>query len=89
MTAERRESMLLAAESALGFENLRALVKSYLDDGTSADQLLEDLDQIRALVPEETEEFIMDVMDLLTGWCAPQARLMPPAKDASTPPKPH
>lgn len=80
MTAERRESMLNAVESSDGFANLRALVKRYLDDGIPSDLLLEDLDEIRALVPEDVEDSVLDVMDNLTGWCAPHARLINPTK---------
>jgi hypothetical protein len=81
VTAERRESMLIAVESSNGFENLRTLVKGYLDDGIPSDQILEDLSQIRALVPENVEESVLDVMDLLVGWCAPQFRLTTPEKE--------
>lgn len=75
MTAERRDSMLIAVESSHGFDALRTLVKQYLDDGIRAEQLLEDLTQIRALVSEDVEEWVLDVMDLLVGWCAPEFRL--------------
>jgi hypothetical protein len=75
MTAERRESMLTAVESSYGFDELRSLVKRYLDSGIPSNQLLEDLSQIRALVPEDVEESVLDVMDLLVGWCAPEFRL--------------
>jgi hypothetical protein len=83
MTAERRESMLIAVESAQGFNSLRALVQQYLDDGIQVDQLLEDLSQIRAVVPDDTEELILDVMDLLVGWCARKFKLTPNSVDKS------
>jgi hypothetical protein len=75
MTAERREAMLIAVESSGGFDNLRALVKRYLDKGIQGEQLLDDLSQIRALVADDLEESVLDVMDLLVGWCAPEFRL--------------
>jgi hypothetical protein len=75
MTAERRESMLTAVESSRGYDNLKALVQGYLDEGVSSELLVDDLDQIRALVPEDVEETVLNVMDLLVGWCAPSARL--------------
>ena len=76
MTAERRESMLTAVESSDGFGNLRTLVKRYLDEGIRAEQLLDDLSKIRALVSDDVEELVLDVMDLLVGWCAPEFKLV-------------
>lgn len=75
MTSRRRQSMLTVIESLNGFETLGILVKEYLDEGIPSEQLVEDLDQIRALVPEDIEDSVLDVMDLLVGWCAPTARL--------------
>lgn len=83
MTAERREAMINAVESAQGFDQLRSLAQKFLDEGVPADQLLEDLDQIRALVSEEIEETVLDVMDLLVGWCAPRFRLVPRTAEES------
>jgi hypothetical protein len=77
-TTERRDDMLSAVESPEGFGALRELVKRLLADGLSAETILEDLSQIRALVPEEVEDLILDVMDQLVGWCPPQLRLVPP-----------
>ena len=76
MTAERREAMMQAVESSQGFNRLRSLVKQLLDEGALPDLLLEDLSQIRPLVSEETEESVLDVMDLLVGWCAPEFKLV-------------
>jgi hypothetical protein len=67
--------MLTAVESSDGSKALRALVQGYLDEDIPSEQLVEDLDQIRALLPEEVEDSVLDVMDLLVGWCAPSARL--------------
>jgi hypothetical protein len=72
---DRREEMLQAMEGTDGFASLRDLVKRHLDGGASREVLLEDLSQIRALVPEHIEDLVLNVMDLLTGWCAPSARL--------------
>jgi hypothetical protein len=75
---ERRDQMLTAVVHADGFERLRAVVKRMLDEGTTSAVLLEDLGQIRALVSPGDEDKVLDVMDLLVGWCAPWARLTPP-----------
>lgn len=49
-----------------------------LDEGISDAVLREDLDQIRGLVSPDDEDKVLDVMDLLVGWCAPSARLTSP-----------
>jgi hypothetical protein len=72
---ETRDQMLEAVESEAGFEALRDVVTGLLDSGATKEELLEDLSQIRKLVDEETEDLVLDVMDLLEGWCAPSARL--------------
>lgn len=78
MSAERRDEMLAAVEHAEGFDRLRGLVKRLLNEGTPGPALLEDLSQIRGLVSPDDEEKVLGVMDLLTGWCAPEFRLAPP-----------
>jgi hypothetical protein len=70
--------MLAAVEHVEGLERLRAVVKRLLDDGADGEVLMEDLRQIRGLVSPDDEDVVLDVMDLLTGWCAPEFRLMPP-----------
>jgi len=72
---DRRQEMLQAVEGDGGFTALRDLVKRLLDGGVAGEILLEDLSQIRGLVSEHVEDLVLDVMDLLTGWCAPQFRL--------------
>lgn len=78
MTVERRGQMLLAVEHPDGFERLRSVVKQLLDAGLPGEVLLEDLGQIRGLVSTDDEDKVLDVMDLLVGWCAPEFRLAPP-----------
>jgi hypothetical protein len=79
MSVERRDAMLAAVESEDdGREQLRLVVKGYVDGGVDPDLLLEDLSQISGLVAPEIEDDVLDVMDLLTGWCASSARLVPP-----------
>lgn len=82
MSTERRDEMLAAVEHPDGFDRLRVVVKRLLDDGTPGAALLEDLSQIRGLVSTDDEEKVLDVMDLLTGWCAPEFRLAPPEAES-------
>jgi hypothetical protein len=67
--------MLEAVESSDGFERLREFVKRLLASGLPEDVLVEDLSEIRALVPADVEDRVLDVMDLLVGWCAPEFNL--------------
>ena len=74
---ERRDQMLEAMEHAEGFERLRAVIQRKLDEGIADAVLLEDLDRVRGPVSQDDEDKLLDVMDLLVGWCAPQFRLRP------------
>jgi hypothetical protein len=74
--------MVAAVESPDGFDQLRALVQNELESGAESDALLADLDDIRRLVDGQTEDGVLDVMDLLVGWCAPEARLRGPDSTA-------
>ncbi len=69
--------MLLAVEHHEGFERLRDVVKQLLDEGAPGEGLLEDLGQVSGLVSTADEDKVLDVMDLLVGWCAPGFRLAP------------
>jgi len=73
----RRELMIEALEGDYAFEALKALIQGLLNEGIANEILLEDLAQIKGLLPGKLEEIAEDVMDLLTGWCAPEARLVP------------
>ena len=75
MNVERRTLLMEAAESEDAHASLRNLVQQLIDSGVSDEVLLEDLGEIRPLFPEEVSNVIADTMDLLNGWCAPEARI--------------
>lgn len=58
---------------------LRALIESLLAQGVLPESILETLEQerrrLRAAAREDDEDVLMEAMDFLTGWCAPQMRL--------------
>jgi hypothetical protein len=58
---------------------LRKFVRDRLDTGYPNDQLYADLmgvyDRMSEREDEERGDAVLDVMDFLTGWCAPGARL--------------
>lgn len=74
---QRRDAMLLAAESDGGFESLRETVKEFIDQGVPTLVVMEDLEQIHGLVSEADGDNILDVMELVVGYCRPEMRIGP------------
>jgi len=58
---------------------LRQFARARLDERYPSDQLYADFmrayEEISEHDDEEEEDAFLDVMDFLTGWCAPEARL--------------
>jgi hypothetical protein len=74
-----REAFLGAAASPDGYGSLLLLVQQRIDRGDSGETLIADLENIRPFLSDEYEDGVLDVMDRLVGWCAPDQRLYPPA----------
>ena len=74
----RLESALRSSQPA---QALRALALDLFREGRSKEEIYEYLEtfvvrqRTRADYRESDEEMILDVMDALTGWCHPEARL--------------
>lgn len=77
-TAERLES---AARSPQAVQSLRSLVGELGREQHTREQIYEQLEQLllrlRASGREAEEEAVLEIMDALTGWCHPDARLLP------------
>lgn len=60
-------------------DELQDKVSEMIRAGSSRDELYKDLKylalQLRQDGRDDLEDEVMDVMDVLTGWCAPSARL--------------
>ena len=69
--------MLEAVEGPSGFQSLRGVVVDLVEAGMSPDLLIEDMEQLRALISEEHEDIMLEVMDQLVGYCAPRTRILP------------
>jgi hypothetical protein len=66
----------LAAASPEPFRNVRAAAQQALDDDLSSDTVYALLVQLhRSDLSEVVLEQVADVMDLVCGWCAPNARM--------------
>ena len=65
---------------------LRSLVIELATDGSSKANIYDSLEQFllhlrqRSDQRKEEEELILDVMDSLTDWCHPSARLLPDSR---------
>jgi hypothetical protein len=79
MTHQHRfEKALRSAEPA---QSLRSLVEQLATEGYAKQEIYGFFEafllQLRQKGPKETEEnTVLDVMDALTGWCHPTARLL-------------
>ena len=74
MTSQPPSDRRLGFRSAVeqSEETLRQAVRKGLRDGISEDDLLADLQAIRAGLSEEVEDRVLDIMDELVGWCGPR-----------------
>jgi hypothetical protein len=80
--------MAAAAESGNGYDRLKDLVQGLLDRGVPAGELLAELQRVRSVVSEDVEDLVLEVMDVLSGWCAPHRRLVPRIAKNGPPPRP-
>jgi hypothetical protein len=78
-TVKRVLDLALATPSRRLAPKLRQFARERLDAGYPNDQLYTDFMSAYEVVSErddeEREDALLDVMDFLTGWCAPDARL--------------
>jgi len=69
--------MLDAVEGDNGQFSLRVVIVGLVESGLSAELLIEDMEQLRALLAPDREDMMLDVMDQLVGYCARQVRILP------------
>ncbi len=67
----------LASSNRVG--ELRKIAQEMLDGGAQPEVVLKRFEQIRASLREsgreDDEDTIMDVMDMISGWCSPHMTL--------------
>jgi hypothetical protein len=79
-TSERHEQAVLALPATDFERELRALVLRMANEGTSKEKiisLLENLLPAFRTTDDGREDGVLEVLDALTGWCHPDARLLP------------
>ncbi len=69
--------MFEAVEASNGFSRLRRVVVALVEQGVSVDILINDMQDLLALLAEEHEDMMLDVMDQLVGYCPKTQRILP------------
>jgi hypothetical protein len=64
-----------ALASGHSLEGLRVAVQDELSAGVSRAEVIEKLESIRPGLTESDEDIVLEVLDFVTGWCSPSARL--------------
>jgi len=79
MTSSERLEIALA-DPQTAYAELCRIALSLCDEGLSEDQIIADfyakLDECLSPEREREDDLLRDVLNRLTGWCSPQARLV-------------
>ncbi len=75
---ERFEEALMSPDPLAALRNLvRSLSSEGYEKGTVFKAFEEFRSRLREAGREDDEDVVMDAMDMLVGWCAQHARLLP------------
>lgn len=53
----------------------RGAIKIRVDEGVARDVLIAELEALRKSVDDSQDNVILEVMDFLRGWCAPEMKI--------------
>jgi hypothetical protein len=70
-----REVLAEAMKSENPTLAFRSAVKKRVDEGVARDGLITELEALRKSVDESQENVVLEVMDFLKGWCAPDMKI--------------
>lgn len=56
-------------------EELRRAIEHELQAGMPRDEMVAKLEALRSVLSDSDEDFVLDVLDFVTGWCSPPVRL--------------
>lgn len=74
--ADIDRDLLAALDARAGLLTLRAILLRYHASGVTAAQVAALLQELRPVTQEgPLEDVILDALDMVTGWCAPQLRV--------------
>lgn len=82
--ADIDRDLLAALDARAGLLALRAILLRYHAGGVTAAQVAAFLQERRTVTQDEAlENTILDALDMVTGWCAPQLRVWEEENHAS------
>ncbi len=82
--ADIDRDLLAALDARAGLLALRAILLRYHASGVTAAQVAAFLQERRTVTQDEAlENTILDALDMVTGWCAPQLRVWEEENHAS------
>ena len=74
--ADIDNELLAALDARAGLLTLRAILLRYHASGVTAAQVAALLHELRPATQEgPLDDVILDALDMVTGWCAPQLRV--------------
>ena len=76
ISADIDRDLLAALDARAGLLTLHAIMLRYKASGVTAEQVESLLQELRGATQDEAlEDAILDALDMVTGWCAPQLRV--------------
>ncbi len=76
ISADIDRDLLAALDARAGLLTLHAILLRYKASGVTAEQVESLLQELRGATRDEAlEDAILDALDMVTGWCAPQLRV--------------
>lgn len=76
VSADIDRDLLAALDARAGLLTLHAILLRYKASGVTAEQVESLLQELRGATHDEAlEDAILDALDMVTGWCAPQLRV--------------
>ena len=61
--------------NAASIEEMVVILRKYRDQGTTAKQATEPLEAMRAGADEETEDRLLEILDVVSGFCRTELRV--------------
>jgi hypothetical protein len=75
MSSEFRRDIEAAIERGAALEEIVGILRKHRDDGTTAAAAAETLEVMRAGADERTEDRLLEILDVATGFCRPEYRV--------------